>query len=133
MSQENVKLAHEVIDAIKGQDASRLVELTDPEVEWHSLVEGLSGSAGYRGHDGVRRYIADIADALEFIYAEVDDAISVGELVLLVGHFHYRGKASGFDTKSPGGFLVRFRDGRVVYMRAFRDPEQALAVVGLSE
>ncbi|MDQ3728401.1 MAG: nuclear transport factor 2 family protein [Actinomycetota bacterium] len=132
MSQENVKLAHEVIDAVKTQDASRLVELTDPGVEWYSLVS-LGGSEGYRGHDGIRRYIEDIADALEFIYAEVDDAISVGELVLLVGHFHYRGKASGVDTKSPAGFVVRFRDGRVVYMRAFRDPEQALTVVGLSE
>ena len=132
MSQENVKQAHEVIAAIKSQDASRLVELTDPEVEWHSLVV-VDRSEGYRGHDGIRQYIEDIANALEFIYAEVDDAIAVGELVLLVGRFHYRGKASGVETRSPGGFVVWFRDGRVVYMRDFRDPEQALAVVGLSE
>lgn len=132
MSQENVEVAHEVIAAIKNQDASRLVELTDPEVEWYSRV-ALSGPEGYRGHDGIRRYIEDIADALEFIYAGVDDDVSVGELVLLVGHFHYRGKASGVDTKSPGGFVLRFRNGRVVYMRAFRDPERALAVVGMSE
>ena len=124
--------AHEVIAAVKSQDASRLVELTHPDVEWHPLLV-LAGSEGYRGHDGVRRYIEDIADALEFIYADVDDAISVGELVVLVGHFHYRGKASGVDTKSPGGLVVRFREGRVIYMRAFRDPEQSLAVVGLSE
>jgi ketosteroid isomerase-like protein len=132
MSQENVKRAHELIAAIKSQDASRLVELTHPDVEWHSLVV-VAGSEGYRGHEGIRRYIEDIADALEFIYAEVDDAIRVGELVLLVGHFHYRGKASGVETKSPGGFVVRFREGKVVYMRAFRDPERALAVVGRSE
>ena len=132
MSQENVKQLDEVIAAVKSHDASRLVELTDPEVEWHSLVV-LDRPEGYRGHDGIRQYIEDVADALEFLYAEVDDAISVGELVLAVGHFHYRGKASGVDTRSPGGFLVRFRDGRIVYMRAFRDPEQALADVGLSE
>ena len=127
-----MKLAHEVIDAVKTQDVSRLVELTDPEVEWYSLV-ALGRSKGYRGHDGIHRYIEDIADAFEFIYAEVDDAISAGDLVLLVGHFHYRGRTSGVDTKSPAGLVVRLRDGRVVYMRAFRDPEQALAVVGLSE
>ena len=132
MSEENVKLVHEVIDAVKAPDVSRLVELTDPEVEWYSRV-ALGRSEGYRGHDGIRRYVEDIADSLEFIYIEVDDAISVGDLVLLVGHFHYRGKASGVDTKSPGGVVARLRDGRVVYMRAFRDPEQALAVVGLSE
>ncbi len=133
MSRENVALAHEVIDAIKSQNASRLVELTDPEVEWHSRVTLEGGSEGYRGHDGIHQYIADIADALEFIYAEVDDAIAVGNLVLLVGRFHYRGKASGVDTKASGGFQVRFRDGKVVYMRAFRDPERALEAVGLSE
>jgi ketosteroid isomerase-like protein len=132
MAQENVKLAYEAIAAIKSQDASRLVELTHPDVEWHSLVV-VAGSEGYRGHEGIRRYIEDIADALEFIYADVDDAISAGDLVLLVGHFHYRGKASGVETKSPGGFVVRFRDDRVVYMRAFRDPERALAAVGMSE
>ena len=132
MSKENVELAHDVIAAIKNQDASRLVELTDPEVEWYPLL-ALGGREGYRGHDGIRRYIEDIADALDFIYAEVDDAISAGELVLLLGRFHYRGKASGVDTKSPGGFVISFRDGRVVYMRAFRDPERALAVVGLDE
>jgi ketosteroid isomerase-like protein len=132
MPQENVELAYEVIDAIKSQNTSRLLELTDPDVEWYSLVV-MDKPDGYRGHDGIRQYLADIADALEFIYAEVDDAISVGELVLLVGRFHYRGKASGADTKSPGGFQVRFRDGRVIYMRAFRDPEKALQAVGLSE
>ncbi len=133
MSQENVNLAHQLIEAIRTQGESRLVELTDPEVEWYSLVASLGGSEGYRGHDGIRRYIEDIADTLEFIYAEVDDAISVGDLVLLVGRFHYRGRTSGVDTKAAGGFVVRLRDGKVVYMRAFRDPEQALAVVGLSE
>jgi ketosteroid isomerase-like protein len=132
MSQENANMAREVIAAIKNQDASRLVELTHPDVEWHSLVV-VAGSEGYRGHEGIRRYIEDIADALEFIYAEVDDVLSVGELVLLVGRFHYRGKASGVETKSPGGFVVEFQEGKVVYMRAFRDPERALAAVGLNE
>jgi ketosteroid isomerase-like protein len=133
MSQQNVELAHEVIDAVKGQDTARLLDLTDPEVEWYSLVAPLDEFAGYRGHDGIRQYMADIADALEFIYAEVDDDISVGELVLLVGRFHYRGRASGVDTKAAGAFLLRFRGGKVVYMRAFRDPEHALGTLGLSE
>ena len=132
MSEENVKQAHELIAAIKNKDAARLVQLTDPEVEWHSLVVA-DRPEGYRGHDGIRQYIEEIANALEFIYAEVDDAIAVGELVLLVGRFHYRGKASGVETRSPGGFVVRFRDGKVVFMRAFRDPERALSVVGVSE
>ena len=56
MSQENVELAYEVIEAVKSQDTSRLLELTDPEVEWYSLVV-MDESDGYRGHDGIRQYM----------------------------------------------------------------------------
>jgi ketosteroid isomerase-like protein len=50
-----------------------------------------------------------------------------------VGRLHYRGKVSGIETEAPMGWVYRFRQGKVVYLRAFRDPEQALEAVGLSE
>ena len=37
MSQENLELAREVFDAVARQDLQRLIELTDPEVEWQSF------------------------------------------------------------------------------------------------
>jgi hypothetical protein len=37
MSQEIVKLAREVLAALGTRDPSRLIALSDPEVEWHSF------------------------------------------------------------------------------------------------
>jgi hypothetical protein len=54
-------------------------------------------------------------------------------LVEAVGQLRYRGKGSGMETRSPAGYLIKFRRGRIVYMRASREPEQALEAVGLRE
>ena len=133
MSQENVELARAVLDTLGTRDAERLIALSDPEVEWHSFF-ALSEGGVYRGHDGTRRYMSDLADAWEIRAAEVDDALGVGDIALLVGRIHYRGRGSGVESASPAvGWMLKFRDGKVLRFRAFSEPEQALEAVGLEE
>ena len=132
MSQENVELARVVLDTLGARDAERLVELSDPEVEWRSFF-ALSERGVYRGHDGTRRYMDDLADAFEIGEAEVDGALAVGDIALLVGRLHYRGKGSGVESASPTGWVLKFREGKVLSFRAFRDPKQALEAAGLEE
>jgi ketosteroid isomerase-like protein len=131
MSQANLLLAHEVIDAVERRDAERLVELTDSDVEWRSaFVAGKEG--GYRGHAGMREYVTDMNDAWDIVRLDVDHEIGVGDVVVFVGRIHYRGKGSGVEAESESGYMLKFRDGRVVTFRPFRDPEAALEAVGLS-
>jgi ketosteroid isomerase-like protein len=132
MSQENVELAHKVLDALSKRDPSRLIALSDPEVEWHSFFALAEGGV-YRGHDGARRYMSDLDDAWEIGRAEVDDALEIANVAVLVGRIHYRGKGSGVESASPAGWMFKFRDGKLLCFRAFREPEQALEAVGLSE
>ena len=87
----------------------------------------------YRGHDGARRYMSDLDDAWEIGRAEVDDALEIANVAVLVGRIHYRGKGSGVESASPAGWMLKFRNGKVLCFRAFRAPEQALEAVGLSE
>jgi hypothetical protein len=65
--------------------------------------------------------------------ADVDDGLGVGNLAVLVGRIHYRGRGSGVETESAVGWVLKFSHGRVARFRAFREPEQALEAVGLSE
>jgi ketosteroid isomerase-like protein len=132
MGRENVDVAAELVDAVARMDGSRLVELTDPEVEWHSFLAQLGEDGVYRGHAGIREYARDLTDAWEVFSAEVHDSVAVGDVVVLVGQLRYRGKGSGVDTESPAGWMARFRQGRVVHLRSFRDPESALGSVGES-
>jgi len=133
MSKENLELAHQVMDALSRRDLSGLIALADPEIEWHSFFAELGGGGVYRGHDGTRQYMRDLNDAWEIVRADVDDGIAVGNVAVLVGRIHYCGRGSGVEGESPAGWMLKFREGRAVCFRAFREPEQALEAVGLRE
>src|SRR3954470_13337465 len=106
MSHENLEVARAVLAALAKRDPSLLVAMSDPEVEWHSFF-ALSEGGVYRGHDGTRRYMSDLADAWEIGAAEVDDALGLGDVALLVGRIHYRGKGSGVESASPAGWMLK--------------------------
>jgi ketosteroid isomerase-like protein len=131
LSQESVGLAREVLAALGTRDPSRLIALSDPEVEWHSFF-ALSEGGVYRGHDGTRRYMSDLSDAWEIGRAEVDDALGIGDVAVLVGRIHYRGKGSGVESASAAGWMLKFRNGKVLRFRAFREPAQVLEAIGLA-
>jgi ketosteroid isomerase-like protein len=133
MSQDTLRRAEKVMEALSRRDLSRLLAFAHPEVEWHSFFAELGQGGVYQGHDGTRQYLSDLDDAWEIVRADVDDGIAIGEVAILVGRIHYRGKASGIETESAAGWMLKFRQGKVVCFRAFREPEQALERVGLSE
>ncbi len=133
MSEETLKLARDVMGALSDGDFARLVALADPDVEWRSFFAELGEEGVYRGIDGMRRYVNDLSEAWEIVRADVDDGVGVGDVAVLVGRIHYRGKGSGAEDATPAGWMLKFRQGKVIRFRAFRDPEKALEAVGLSE
>jgi ketosteroid isomerase-like protein len=133
MSHETIERARRVMDALSRADLDRLLGVADPDVAWHSFFAGLGEGGVYRGHDGTRQYISDLRDAWEIVRADIDDVLAVGDVAILVGRIHYRGRGSGIETESAAGWMLKFRDGRLIRFRAFREPEHALEAVGLSE
>jgi ketosteroid isomerase-like protein len=133
MSEETLDLARAVMEALSQRDLARLTALASPDVEWHSFFAGLGEGGVYRGHEGTRRYLHDLDEAWEIVRADVDDGIAVGDVALLVGRIHYRGRGSGAETETPAGWMLKFRTGKVVRFRAFREPDEALQAAGLSE
>ena len=76
------------------------------------------------------RYVSDLHEAWEIVSPEVDDSLAVGNAAVLVGRVHYRGKTSGVETEQEAGWVLTFRNGRVLTFRAFRDPEQVFSRLG---
>jgi ketosteroid isomerase-like protein len=134
MSRENIEVAREVLSTVERRDVSRLIELTDPEIEWHSFFAALLEGGKYQGHDGIRRYITDLEEAWETLRADADgEMLDVGDLVICVGRIHYRGKTSSVETEAAAGWVFKFRNRRLLRFRAFSNPELALEAVGLQE
>jgi ketosteroid isomerase-like protein len=125
------QLARDILELLSRGDAGPVNELADPGVEWHSFFAELADGGVYRGHEGTKRFMADINDAWDPVRGHVDAAHSADDTVVLVGRIHYRGRVSGVETEAPAAWLYKFRDGRVVLWRAFREPSEALEAAGL--
>jgi ketosteroid isomerase-like protein len=133
MSQENVEVARQLFSAVTQRDFDRLLDLTDPEVEWHSFFALGEAGGVYRGHSGLRRYVSDLNDAWEVVHPEIDGGVGAGDVVLLVGRIEYRGRGSGAGAEEKAGWVLKFHAGRVILFRAFREPELVLEAAGMSE
>ena len=133
MSRENVETFKLVLETVgelsSGPDS--LIALADPEIEWRSFFAALLPTGEYHGHDGLREYVKDLSEAWEDLRVEVDGVLDAGEIVVGLGRIHFRGRSGGVESPSEAGWMMRFRDGRVVRFRAFRDPGAALEAVGL--
>jgi ketosteroid isomerase-like protein len=68
-------------------------------------------------------------DSLEIHY-EIVDVSELGDRVVAVGHIRIRGTESGAETRSPIGYVFEFKDGKVIRMQSYFDPNQGLEAAG---
>jgi ketosteroid isomerase-like protein len=114
--------------AFNARDIDALLAGYDPEVEWWPLRSATEGP--YRGHDGVRKWIAETDELFEHSYAYIDEASWHGDdAVLAQGRIELQGKASGAPIGLPVTWVFRLRGDKLVWARAFTDRAAALAAL----
>jgi ketosteroid isomerase-like protein len=132
MSEENVEIALAAVDAWNRGDQEAWLALWDEEAEFYPLRAQLEGES-YSGHDGLMRFLAEMTQDFEEVRFEIEETREAGEQVVGIGRFRARGRASGVDLNVPLGVLQRVRRGKIVYIRFFSEPADALEAAGLSE
>lgn len=132
MSQDNVETVRQAHDAFNRRDVERLVSLSDPDCVWLPFRAQLEGSS-YRGHEGVRRFVADMDDDWEAFRIEPLGFRETGDQVVAIGRVTGRGSGSGVDIDFQGGFVFGVRDGRITHITSYSEPRAALESVGLSD
>jgi ketosteroid isomerase-like protein len=133
MSQEHVEIARRSLEAIADRDVAELLSLYAPEIEFLPLTGTHVGSGGYRGHSGVRTYLAEAEAVWDVVRPEPEAMHAVGDDVVVFGHCAIRGKASKLETREAMAWVITVRDGKVVRHRACRTSQEALEAAGLSE
>jgi ketosteroid isomerase-like protein len=133
MSEENVEAVKRAVEAGNRRDVEAFLAELDPEVEWHpALLASVAGRAAvYRGYEGVREFFRDLDEAFVQIQVEFDEIRDLGDRIVAIGHLSMRGKASGAATESPLGYVIDFKNGRVIGARTYLDVEQTLEAAGL--
>jgi ketosteroid isomerase-like protein len=116
MAQESVEIVRATIDAWNRADFDAWIGAWDERAEFHPLRPRSNGRA-YCGHDGLRRFVAEIGEEWERVHFEVDEIRGAGEQVVALGRLRARGRASGTERDLPLALVGVVRDKRVVYAR----------------
>ena len=137
MSQENVEIVRRAIEVNRSGDlrtaVDALIDLSDPAVEFVSALAGLEGGA-YHGHEGVRRYLMDMAESWQEWRNESAELEEITpDTVLATFVFRATGKDSGVPVERRNAVVWTLSEGRVSRATTFASRAEALEAVGLSE
>ena len=131
MSQENVERFRRGAEAIRSGDLDAVLGEVADDVEWIAARSAVEGP--YRGHAGLRRFMADTAESFEVFEPEWHELRDLGDRVLAIGTIHVGARGSGVDTKLPSAGIATYRAGRLTRWEDFRERRLALEAAGLSE
>ena len=134
MSEENVEIVREALEALLEGDEVAIGRLVDPELEFHGTVGGLQEGEVARGRAEIERVFEneDLA-AWDLRRLDPEEFIDAGDSVVVLVHEYRRGRGSGIEVEAETAMVLKVREGRVVRMQGYMDRGLELRTAGLRE
>ena len=126
MREAAIELTEAMFEAFTARDVEAMIVLLDPDMEFYPIgTARLTGSdAPYRGHDGMRRYFADVDQVWQELRVVPQHYEVNADRVLVIGRVYARDRQGGV-IDSPAGWLWEIKDQRFVSGQVFDDPDEA--------
>ena len=105
----------------------------DPQVVYEDGTLPDHAQETYYGIEGVVRATERWTEPFEELTVELERIVGSGDCLVSIHSLRARARHTGIEFDEPLAILWRFRDGRVIYFRSFREPGEALEAAGLSE
>lgn len=102
----------------------------DPDILWSEPEEFYAGGT-YRGRQGMAQYLTLSYEASEKVQSQPEEIVEVGDKIFVLVYFHAWPKGGGEMREGRIADVYTVRDGRIVQMQAYSDPEEARKAVGL--
>jgi ketosteroid isomerase-like protein len=128
-----VATTRQLFERFSQRDVPGLLSLCADDVEFLPVTAMVAADGEpYRGHEGITRYVADVARVWEELTVEPSEFHRAGDdTVVSVGRVYAWGVGRVIDA--PVGWLWRFGpDGKAVYGRVYESRAEALAAAGLA-
>jgi ketosteroid isomerase-like protein len=131
MSQENVEVVRDVLEAQQRRDWEAFRRLYDPGIEWQD-VSGLWGDWGTRrGFEDVRDAFVSWFEAFDHVSFDIENIVEAGDEVVASIRISARGRESGLVIEQRIPTVWTVQRGRVVRVRGYRDEAEALDAVNV--
>ncbi|HWB70565.1 MAG TPA: nuclear transport factor 2 family protein [Solirubrobacterales bacterium] len=125
MVEERAALVERLFDAFNRRDVAGIVALCDEEMEFLPVTaEAIHRMAPYVGPEGLRDYLADIAQVWDELLIMPKQVESHESLSLVHGRVYLRSRDLGIRDM-PAAWIWEVRGERFVRGEVFADPEQA--------
>jgi ketosteroid isomerase-like protein len=132
MSQESVELFRASLDAFNRGDVNAWLATIHPDVTFAPIRAPIEGA--YRGHAGIRRFLADNRETFDSFHLSYSDIRDLGHgRLLVIGTLHLRARGSGIETDVPTAAIATERDGLLTDWKDYGDPDKALEAAGARE
>jgi ketosteroid isomerase-like protein len=129
MSEADVDVVRQIVDAFRHRDVPRLRSLFHDDAEFRSAIVSIDGGT-YRGREQLERYMNELDAVFEDWHSEDEEFVDgEGGRVALVFRIVGRGRGSGAPVNQAIAILWTVRDGKAVTAQGYLDPEEALSHV----
>jgi ketosteroid isomerase-like protein len=119
----------ELVDVYNSGDLDAMLALLHDDVV-AVVPDGMPNAGVYEGRAGVGTMLAQWGEAWERFRVEPRAFIEAGDAMLVPARQIGRGRGSGIELELEFVWLVRERDGRLVYWRLCQTLKEARALAG---
>jgi uncharacterized protein len=131
MSGEKVEIVRSIYEAVNRRDWDAAFRDQRPDVEMTTPPGPNAGT--YRGREEIQGFWEEVLLPFEAWTAEPEQFLERDDQIAVVVKGRMRPKGSSAEVENRTGQLWTLRGGKVVSMRMFPKPEEALGAAGLRE
>ena len=125
MSGADVETLRRGYAALNNGDLSVVLELLDPDIEWHEPTPSPDAGA-HRGRDSFERFLRGWLESFDDFRVEPEEVVERGHDLVAVVHQTGTGRASGLQVETRLAHVWTVAGGRAVRWEANPDIEAAL-------
>jgi ketosteroid isomerase-like protein len=129
MSQENVEIVRQVLDAFNRGDWDAATRLAHPEFELRT-ADRVVNPGTYRGPENVRRFFEDMFEPFEEVVVEPEEFFDRGDQIVAFVLIRLRPTGSNAVVENRIGHLWTMREGKAARVQVFPRREEALENLG---
>jgi ketosteroid isomerase-like protein len=124
----NAELCQRALDCYREDRIDELLELLDPEIEWATTEDWVERDV-WHGPDEVRAGLETFfAEWAEFSN-EFEAFVDGGDRFAVVSRMRGRARRTGIVTEKRTAGVCEVREGRMIRIRGYSDPDAAIAAV----